>query len=265
MLVTEKSYKNLLVECSDGVVVVKINRPKALNALNLETLDELEELLSLVEKDASCRVLILTGAGDRSFVAGADIRELKDLDESGGRDISLRGNALLRRLERSRLITIAAVNGFALGGGMELAMACDIRVAVEDALFGLPEVTLGIIPGFGGTLRLPRLIGRSLALELITTGRRFKADQALKIGLVNHVVPKEQLLDKAKEIAAEILQAAPLAVSAAKRSVMMGLDKSMDEAVEVEAEEFSRLCSSEDRNEGMQAFLEKRRPKFRGV
>lgn len=261
---TATTYENLTVTREQGLAVVTIARPKKLNALNGDTLRELGRALDELEADPEVRVLILTGEGEKAFVAGADIGELKDVDARAGAELARRGQRLFRRFERSRLVTLAAVNGFALGGGCELALSCDMRIAAENAVFGLPEVTLGIIPGYGGTQRLPRLVGRGVALDLILTGRKMKADEALRIGLVNRVVPAGALLEEAGNVARAILAVGPLAVEAARRCVDRGLELGLDDGLEVEALEFGNLCSSADRTEGMTAFLEKRAPIFRG-
>jgi enoyl-CoA hydratase len=259
------SYENLILERREAVALLTINRPGRLNALNAATLAEMSRALDELEADPALRVLIITGAGEKAFVAGADIGELKDLDLPGGTRAAQRGQALLRRLEASRLFVIAAVNGYALGGGLELALACDVRLASETAVLGLPEVGLGIIPGYGGTQRLPRLVGRGRALELVATGRRIDAAEALRIGLVNRVVPPGQLLEACLALADEVLAQGPLAVQAAKRAINKGLEVDLDRGLEIEALEFGKLCATADRLEGMTAFLEKRRPVFRGL
>jgi enoyl-CoA hydratase len=208
--------------------------------------------------------LILTGGGEKAFVAGADIAELKGLSRPQGRRAGRRGQALFARFEQSRLLVIAAVNGFALGGGLELAMACDIRIFSEKALVGLPEVTLGIIPGYGGTQRLTRLVGTGMALELIATGRKIDAATALAIGLANRVVPPEGLMDACRQLGSEILANAPLAVSAAKRAVRQASEARYQEGYYAEAEEFATLCTSADAAEGMTAFFERRKAQFQG-
>jgi enoyl-CoA hydratase len=258
------NYSNLTLVVEDGLAIVAFNRPKALNALNAETIGQLDSVLTDVESNPEIRVLLLTGGGERAFVAGADIRELKECDAKTGQEASERGQKVFRRLEQSRLVVIAGVNGFALGGGMELSLACDFRIASESAVFGLPEVGLGIIPGYGGTQRLPRLIGRGLASELIFTGRKIDAKTALDIGLVNQVVPADQLLGTCRSIAREILHQAPLGLAAAKRSMTYGLETGLDEALKFEAKEFGGLCASTDVAEGMTAFLEKRPAVFTG-
>jgi enoyl-CoA hydratase len=212
-------------------------------------------------------VLLITGAGDKAFVAGADIRELKQCESSDqGQAASQAGSKLFRRLETSRLIIIAGINGFALGGGMELSLACDFRFASSNAVFGLPEVGLGIIPGYGGTQRLPRLIGRGRAMELIATGRKFDANYALEIGLVNKVVPGPgpDLLNLCRQVAQEIMQQAPLAVTAAKRALTGGIETDTEAGLLLESQEFGKLCLSKDMHEGMAAFVEKRAAQFKG-
>lgn len=258
------NYTNLTLVVEEGLAILAFNRPKALNALNADTIGQLDAALTQIEADPSVHVLLLIGGGDRAFVAGADIRELKECNAETGRQASERGQKLFRRLELSRLIVIAGVNGFALGGGMELSLACDFRIASESAVFGLPEVGLGIIPGYGGTQRLPRLIGRGLATELIVTARKIDAKTARKIGLVNQVVPVEQLLATCRSIAREILHQAPLAIAAAKRALNQGLETDLDRGLEFEAREFGQLCASADVAEGMTAFIEKRPAVFTG-
>jgi len=258
------TYKNLLYENNDGVVRITVNRPEKLNALNRETLRELDQALSMYQGDDAARALIVTGSGSRAFVAGADIAELAEQTPREGQDYALYGQSVLSRLERSRKPTIAAINGFALGGGLELALACQIRVAAEGASLGLPEVTLGLIPGFGGTQRLPRLVGRGKALELILTGDRLDAQEALKAGLVNRVVPADQLIETCEKLAKTILSRGPIAVSFAIDSVNRGLDMPLSEGLFLEAGLFGLLTATDDAREGTGAFLEKRKPAFRG-
>jgi enoyl-CoA hydratase len=258
-------YKNLILCFEEGLAVIVLNRPKALNALNAETIDELAAALDEIEADPKNRVLLVTGSGDKAFVAGADIRELKECEtEAKGAEASEKGSKLFRRFETTRLITIAGVNGFALGGGMELAISCDFRFAASTAMFGLPEVGLGIIPGYGGTQRLPRLIGRGLAMELIATGRKFDAHYALHIGLVNRVVPQHDLLNLCRQVAQEILAQAPLAVAAAKKALHAGIEGDAEGGYKAESAEFGKLCLSKDMHEGMAAFVEKRKAEFKG-
>lgn len=260
-----QKYSNLILCFEEGLAVIVINRPQALNALNTETITQIGQALDEIEADPKNRVLLITGAGEKAFVAGADIRELKTCTTAEeGEQSSQLGSRLFRRLEQSHLVVIAGVNGFALGGGMELAMACDIRLASNNAMFGLPEVGLGIIPGYGGSQRLARLVGRGLAMELMCTGRKFDAHYALHIGLVNKVVPQSDLLNLCRGLAQEILAQAPLAVSAAKRALSQGLEVDMDRGLAIESAEFGKLCLSQDMHEGMAAFVEKRKAEFKG-
>lgn len=260
----DMKYKTLVNCFQDHLAVMTINRPDKLNALNNQVLDEMEQALDEIEANPQWRCLLITGAGDKAFVAGADIGELKDLNSKSGKKAAERGQKLFRRLEKSNLFTIAGINGFALGGGLELALACDVRIAADNAVVGLPEVGLGIIPGYGGTQRLPRLIGRGHAMMMIATGAKIQASQALQIGLVNLVVPRDQLLVVCQNVATEVSKNGPLAVAAAKRAVDQGMGVSLDEGLAIEAKEFGKLCTTEDRNEGMTAFLEKRPAAFAG-
>ncbi|MDD6794929.1 MAG: short-chain-enoyl-CoA hydratase [Clostridiaceae bacterium] len=253
--------KNVILEKEEHLAIVTINRPKALNALNSETLKDLNTVIDDLEKDDNIYAVILTGAGEKSFVAGADISEMKDLDEKQGKEFGLLGNQVFLRLENLNKPVIAAIQGFALGGGCEISMACDIRIASDKALFGQPEVGLGITPGFGGTQRLARLVGMGKAKEMIYTARNIKADEALEIGLVNKVVPLESLMDEAKKMASKIIVNAPIAVKEAKDAINRGMQVSIDKAVEIEAEDFGKCFASEDQTEGMTAFLERRKEK----
>lgn len=241
-----------------AVGIITINRPKALNALNSEVLDDIRAAFEGVDTD-KIRCLILTGAGDKSFVAGADIGEMSTLTKAEGEAFGKKGNDLFLEIENFPIPVIAAVNGFALGGGNEISMACDFRIASENAMFGQPEVGLGITPGFGGTQRLARLIGPGMAKQIIYTARNIKADEALRIGLVNEVVPQDQLLDEAKKIAARIASNAPIAVRNCKKAINEGLTKdTMAEAVAVEEKLFGDCFESEDQKEGMANFLRKK-------
>lgn len=246
-------------EKQDGIGILTIARPKALNALNAETINELGEVLELVENDNEIRVLIVTGEGEKAFVAGADISEMKDKSLSEGRAFGILGNKVFRKLETLNIPTIAAVNGFALGGGCELSLCCDLRIASENAKFGQPEVSLGITPGFGGTQRLPRTIGAAKAKELIYTGRTVRADEALALGLVNKVVPLENLMTEAMDMAAKIAANAPFAVRACKTAIDRGLQCDMDTALLYESEVFGQCFSTEDQKDAMTAFVEKRK------
>ncbi|ALV22088.1 enoyl-CoA hydratase-related protein [Carnobacterium antarcticum] len=255
-------YKTLTLEKSEGIAILKINRPKMLNALSLEVLQELTLALDAVEIDPFVHVLILTGSGEKAFVAGADITEMKEKNAIEGRDFSLFGNAVFSKLEQLRQPTIAAVNGFALGGGCELALACDIRIGAENAKFGQPEVGLGIIPGFGGTQRLPRLIGIGKAKELIYTGTNIAAEEAYRIGLLNKVVAAEELIDEAKAMAEKVMKNSPLGVEGSKKAINQGLQMNLQQALALESEIFGALFATEDQKEGMAAFIEKRKAQF---
>ncbi len=256
------SYENLILERENDIAILYINRPKSLNALNAQTLEEISRAVDEVKLDANLRVLIITGAGDKSFVAGADINYMLPLSPAEGRCFSAMGEKVFRELELLEKPVIAAVNGFALGGGCELAMACDIRLAADNALFGQPEVGLGIIPGFGGTQRLPRLVGEGRAKELTYTADTIKADEAWRIGLVNHVYPGTELMAKARKMAAKIAAKAPLAVGYAKFAIGKGMQVDIDTAMSIESDMFGMCCASSDKNEGLQAFVEKRKPQF---
>jgi enoyl-CoA hydratase len=246
------------------VVVVVLNRAEKLNALNGDLVGELDEAVAQWETDASLRAMIVTGAGQKAFVAGADIAELASLTAAESEQYALRGQRILRRIETASKPSIAAINGYALGGGLELALACSMRVAGAKAKLGLPEVRLGTIPGFGGTQRLPRLVGRSRALELMLAGEPVDAAEALRIGLVDRVVEEAQLMDTARSLAAKLLAGGPLAVGWAMRAVDLGLNSGIEEGLRFEAAAFGLSAASQDRREGMQAFLEKRAPLFTG-
>ena len=254
-------FQNLLVEITDGIAVVTVNRPKSLNALNSATLTELDACFAALEENEEVKVLILTGSGGKSFVAGADISEMVDLSPAEGRKFSFLARQAFKHLEDMDKPTIAAVNGFALGGGCEIAMACDVTVASENAKFGQPEVGLGTIPSFGGTQRLPRLIGKKRAKELIFTGDMINAQEAYRIGLVNHVVPQAEFLDYCKAMAGRMMKNAPFAVTLAKQAINMGLDTDLGSGLTLEANLFGLTFATEDKKEGMSAFLEKRKEK----
>jgi len=257
-------YKNLLVETKDNILVVKINRERALNALNREVIAELQQLFSFYWSDESIKCVIITGAGEKAFVAGADITELADLDVRSGNELSANGLYLMKTIQNFPKPVIAAINGFALGGGCELAMACDIRLASEKARLGQPEVNLGVIPGYGGTQRLPRLVGRGKAMQLILTGEMIGAAEAHRVGLVDEVYPPDQLMDKAIEMAKLIATKGPIAVTLAKECINRGLDGPLTAGCDLEKANFAQLCGTGDKNEGMEAFLEKRKPNFTG-
>ena len=250
-------YQTIKYIKEDAIGVLTIDRPEALNALNSTVISELEQLIGEVEKDPELRALIITGAG-RSFVAGADIGEQKPLTLDGGRRWGQRGSALMRRIEKLEIPTIAAVNGFALGGGCELALSCDIILASEKAKFGQPEVGLGITPGFSGTQRLPRRVGIGKAKELIYSGKMIKADEAEKIGLVNAVYAPEELLPGAIEMAKSFTKNAPIAVKYAKACIDRGMQMDIDDGIALENELFAMCFATQDQKEGMGAFLEKR-------
>ena len=253
--------ENVILEKEGHLAIVTINRPKALNALNSATLKDLDTVLEDLEKDNNIYAVILTGAGEKSFVAGADISEMKDLNEAQGKEFGELGNKVFLRLENLNKPVIAAIQGFALGGGCEISMACDIRIASDKALFGQPEVGLGITPGFGGTQRLARIAGLGKAKEMIYTAQNIKADEAYRIGLVNKVVPLEDLMTEAKKIASKIIANAPIAVRECKDAINRGMQVSIDKAVMIEAEDFVKCFATEDQTEGMTAFLERRKEK----
>jgi enoyl-CoA hydratase len=251
------------VESDDGAAVLTVDRQEKLNALDGQVVEEIGQALLELESEGP-RVIIVTGAGERAFIAGADIRAMSAMDPIEAKRFSEIGHAAMALLDRSPIPTIAAVNGYALGGGCEVALACDIRIAAENANFGFPEVGLGILPGLGGTQRLPRLIGPALAKELIFTGRRIGAEEAHEIGLANRVVGRGEALKAAKELAAEISANGPLAVRHAKAAANRALDTDLISGLEYEADQFALLFATEDAREGMNAFGEKRKPRFEG-
>lgn len=257
-------FKNLLIETAAGVATLTINRPQALNALNSEVLTELASALYQLEYDPAVKVVVLTGAGEKAFVAGADIKEMAGMNSFEGHQFALKGQHVMMAMEKMKTPVIAAVNGFALGGGLELALACDFIYASERAKLGFPEVTLGIIPGFGGTQNLARLIGKSRANELIFTGKMITADKALAWGIVNELFPPEGLLTKARETAAAIAGAGTLGVAYAKNAIANGLNMVKEDGFRYEASLFGVLFATEDQKEGMGAFVEKRKAEFKG-
>ncbi|RLA84169.1 MAG: hypothetical protein DRG31_05290 [Deltaproteobacteria bacterium] len=258
------AYEGLKVEKEGNIAILKINRPKVLNALNRATLLELQGALRELAEDPQLRVLIITGEGEKAFIAGADISEMANMDAKEALEFSRLGHETLRMIEEFPWPVIAAVNGYALGGGLELALACDIILASENARLGLPEVTLGISPGFGGTQRLPRLIGKARAKELIFTGEMVDAKRAYELGIVNRVCEPGKLLEEAKALARRIAQNGPIAVKASKELVNEGLEGGLRQGEAMEIEAWANLFSTQDQKEGMKAFLEKRKPEFRG-
>ena len=258
------TYSNLLFEVKDGIARVTVHRPDKLNALNDAVIAELSEAMGQIENDSSIRGVIVTGSGGKAFVAGADIAELSRQGPFDGKARAMVGQAVFRRIERCGKPVIAAVNGFALGGGCELAMACHIRIASESAKFGQPEAKLGIAPGYGGSVRLPRLVGKGRALEILLTGGMIDAAEAYRIGLVNRVVPADQLLEESEKMLRTMLANGPLALRVCIEAVDSALEATLDEALLLEANYFGLLASTQDMREGMAAFLEKRKANFTG-
>jgi enoyl-CoA hydratase len=252
------SYTNIHVKRRPPLAVVTIDRPEVLNALNSETISELDAAFAEVGVDSQIRVVLLNGAGDRAFAAGADIRELEALSSGEGRAFAVQGQAVFRRIETLGKPVIACIQGFALGGGCELALACTVRLAADDARMGQPEVKLGVIPGYGGTQRLPRIVGRGAGLRLLLSGAIIDAHEALRIGLVDDVVPAADLMSRAETFAREIAANAPLALAEVLKLVDEGLEMPLSQALEREAERFGSLCATADKAEGTRAFLEKR-------
>jgi len=258
------SYETLLCEVKDQVATVTLNRPKVLHALNSQVFDDLESVFRTFAADPAVRVILLTGSGEKAFAAGADINEIAATDATTGQAKARRGQSVFRLIETCGKPVIALVNGFALGGGCELAMACTIRIASETARLGQPEVKLGLIPGYGGTQRLPRLVGAPAALKLLLTGEMIPAAEALRIGLVDEVVPADQLIPRGEALAKAIVAMAPLAVAGCIEAVQRGTALDLEAALKIEAEIFGRLCGSADKTEGTSAFLEKRPPVWIG-
>jgi len=258
------AFENILLEKKNAIAYITVNRPKVLNALNMATMDELRAAFTDIKSDAAIRVAILTGAGEKAFIAGADISELAKHDPVSGKEYTHRGQAVLDLIENLGKPAIACVNGFALGGGCEIAMACTIRLASENAKLSQPEVKLGIIPGYGGTQRLSRLVGKGLAMQMVLTGEMITAQEAHRIGLVNEVTSAAELIPRAEAIAAKIIANAPLAVQYAMEAVNKGLEMTLSEGLYLEAVLFSVACATEDKKEGTTAFLEKRAAQFKG-
>lgn len=256
-------YKNIIISQTEGIQIITINRPEQLNALNKVTIEELSNAIGEAEENISIGVIILTGAGEKSFVAGADIKEFADFNIAEGGALAETGQTLLfNKIEQLNKPVIAAINGFALGGGLELAMSCHLRLAAQNARLGLPEVSLGLIPGYGGTQRLAQLVGRGKANEIIFTAGMILADEALQIGLVNHVVEANELLDKCVEIANKIMRNSPMAIATAIQCVNAGYQDGVN-GYEVEIESFGRCFGTKDFIEGTSAFLNKQKPSFR--
>ena len=256
--------KNLTLKIENRIGTITINRPDKLNALNAETVTELFQVLKKIGEDDSVSVIIITGSGEKAFVAGADIAEINRHDEISGRIFATRGQRVYRYLEKLGKPVIAAINGFALGGGCELAMACHIRIASDNAKFGQPEINLGLIPGYGGTQRFPRIIGQAKAFYYLLTGELIDAPKALELGLVSEVVSQKELMARAIQIAETICEKSSIAVKFILQAVTEGIEQNLDTALHVESELFGNICATEDMKEGTKAFMEKRKPKFQG-
>jgi len=259
-----EEYQNLKYKFKDGVAIVTVNRPEVLNALNNRTILDLMAVFSKIKIESKVKVAILTGSGEKAFVAGADIKELANYNSISGRDFSVQGHQILSFIEDLGKPVIAAINGFALGGGLEVSMACTIRIASENAQFGQPEVGLGLIPGLGGTQRLARLVGKGKAMEILLTGDMITSEEALRIGLINKVVPQKTLISEAEAMAQRIMKNGPMAVKYTMDAVHRGLEMSLSEGILYEANLFGLVCSTDDMKEGTKAFLEKREAKFKG-
>ena len=258
------TYRNLIIEHSGGVATVMVNRPKVMNALNLATLDEIQRVMSELAADDAVRVVVLTGAGEKAFVAGADINELASLTPTAAEAQARRGQSVCYDLEQMGKPVVAAINGYALGGGCEIAMACTLRIASDSARIGQPEISLGLIPGYGGTQRLARLVGSGRALELMLTGQPITADEAWRIGLVNRVVPAADLLGVVQELAQQLAAQAPIAMRYILAAVRDGFGMRLSDGCALEASLFGLAAATEDWREGTRAFLDKRRPRFVG-
>ncbi|QNI38661.1 enoyl-CoA hydratase/isomerase family protein [Edaphobacter sp. 4G125] len=256
--------ETLLCEIKDQIATVTINRPQVLNALSIQVFTDLEHVFTQLAKDPDVRVILLTGAGEKAFAAGADIKELVETTRITGQSLSRRGHRIFRQIETCGKPVLALINGFALGGGCELALACTLRIAADSAKLGQPEARLGLIPGYGGTQRLPRLIGQSAALKLLLTGERIDAAEALRLGLVDEVVPLAELYLRGQQLASSILAMAPLAVAGCLEAVYKGADRDLDSALGIESRIFGRLSATADKAEGIRAFLEKHTPIWTG-
>jgi enoyl-CoA hydratase len=257
-------YENIIYQVEEGIATITFNRPKALNALNTALLEDFSAALDEIAADENIRVLVLTGAGDKSFVAGADISELATFNSLTAKNFSQNSHAIIAKLQALPIAAIAAVNGFALGGGTEIAIACDFIYASENAKFGQPEINLGLIPGFGGTQRLPRLIGSNMAKELVFTGKMISAAEARQIGLANKVVPQDQLMEETMKTAREIASKGKVSLRAAKQAINLGLNTDLATGIHIEVEGFGMCYGSSDSKEGTSAFLEKRKAVFKG-
>jgi enoyl-CoA hydratase/carnithine racemase len=258
------NFENILFEKKGAIAYVTVNRPKVLNALNMATMEDLRAAFTAIKDDREVRVAIMTGAGEKAFIAGADISELAKHDAVSGKEYTHRGQSVLDLIENLGKPVIACINGFALGGGCEIAMACTMRLASENAKLGQPEVKLGIIPGYGGTQRLPRLVGKGIAMQLVLAGEMITAQEAHRIGLVNEVTSTGELIPRAEAIAQKIIANAPLAVQYTMEAVNKGMEMTLAEGLYLEAVLFGAACASEDKKEGTTAFLEKRPPQFKG-
>ena len=258
------NFDNILLEKKNSIAYVTVNRPKVLNALNMATMEELRAASHDIKNDASIRVVVFTGAGEKAFIAGADIGELAKHDAVTGKEYTHRGQSVLNLIENLGKPVIACINGFALGGGCEIAMACTMRLASENAKLGQPEVKLGLIPGYGGTQRLPRLVGTGLAMQILLAGEMITAQEAHRIGLVNEVVPSDRLIPRAEEIAQKIIGMAPLAIQYCMEAVNQGMNMTLPEGLFLEATLFGICCATDDKKEGTTAFLEKRPAHFQG-
>jgi enoyl-CoA hydratase len=258
------AYENIIYQVEEGIATITFNRPKALNALNPALLEEFSEALDKIAADENIRVLVLTGSGDKSFVAGADITVLATFNSLAAKNFAQNGHTIIAKLQQLPIAVIAAVNGFALGGGTEIAIACDFIYASDNAKFGQPEINLGLIPGFGGTQRLPRLIGSNLTKELVFTGKMISAAEAQAIGLANKVVPQEQLMEDVMKVAKEIASKGKSSLRAAKQAINNGLNTDLATGIHIEIDAFALCYGSSDSKEGTAAFLEKRKPEFKG-
>jgi enoyl-CoA hydratase len=258
------AYEHIIFQVEEGIATITFNRPKALNALNAALLEEFSKALDEITADENVRVLVLTGAGDKSFVAGADITELATYNSLRAKNFAQKGHGIIAKLQQLPIAVIAAVNGFALGGGTEIAIACDFIYASENAKFGQPEINLGLIPGFGGTQRLPRLIGSNMTKELVFTGKMISAAEAEKIGIANKVVPQDQLLEEVTKIAKEIASKGKVSLRAAKQAINFGLNTDLATGIQIEIDCFSMCYASSDSKEGTSAFLGKRKAEFKG-